>query len=280
MKTYSSLPGENENNREVNCNLCSSARRRFRMRVGQSVFVQCSDCGLVYQNPQPIFQDLKQRYQDEYFQYEINNEKNFFELMKLGLRDIGLDEVCPENFENKRFLDIGCATGMLCEFMQSRRWDSHGVDICGPSCEYGRKERQVKLLNLTLEEAAFPDKHFSLIHASHLIEHVINPFDFLNEVYRIMSDQGFGVFTTPNISGFQARLFGSDWRSAIEDHVYLFNIKTFSQLLKKCGFRIIQHVTWGGIAQGRAPLWLKKIMDTLAKSAGFGDVMLFYFQKA
>ncbi|MBN2735351.1 MAG: class I SAM-dependent methyltransferase [Spirochaetales bacterium] len=279
MKTYSSKPLRAEEVRELNCILCSGTAQRFLMQVGVSRFVKCLDCGLVYQNPQPVFRDLQQRYQGDYFQYEIENEQNFFNLMKLGLEDIGLKCPMPSMFENGRFLDIGCATGLLCEYMKNCGWDSTGLDICGPSCAFGRRERQLNLINKPLEQAAFADQSFSLIHASHLIEHVVDPCGFFKEIYRIMSKKGFGIFTTPNIAGFQARIFGSSWRSAIEDHLFLFDIRSFTQLLEQSGFRILKKITWGGLAKGRAPGWIKRILDFMAKKMGFGDVMLFYFCK-
>ena len=42
----------------------------------------------MYQNPQPLFDDLKGRYGQAYFQYEIANEANFHRLMELGLADV------------------------------------------------------------------------------------------------------------------------------------------------------------------------------------------------
>ena len=79
---------------------------------------------------------------------------------------------------------------------------------------------------------------------------------------------------TPNIAGFQARLFKNQWRSAIFDHLYLFSIKTLSKLLTQSGFRIEKTVTWGGIAEGIVPGRIKNLVDKGAKHFGLGDVML------
>jgi ubiquinone/menaquinone biosynthesis C-methylase UbiE len=136
------------------------------------------------------------------------------------------------------------------------------------------EHRGVAIFVGTLEEARFPAESFSIVHFSHLIEHVPDPRGFLKEVRRILKPQGHAVITTPNVDGFQARLFGKAWRSAIADHLALFSKRTLKDLLIESGFDVRQTVTWGGLAVGTAPGVVKKPMDWLAKKWGFGDVVL------
>lgn len=277
MKTFSALPGK-ERSRDVACNLCLSNNHKTLLRSAAFLFVKCSSCGLIYQNPQPLFADLKKRYTTDYFKYEFNNEENFFGLMKLGLKDIGMDRLKPENGRGW-FLDIGCATGRLMEDMRGRGWQVQGVDLCRESAEYGWKKRKVRIFAGTLEQAAFKSGSFNIIHSSHLIEHVPDPRSFIREIKRILLPGGQAIITTPNISGFQARLFRKKWRSAIGDHLTLFSVSTLKRLLREEGFKVLGIRTWGGLAAGTAPLIIKKPADYLAKKFGFGDVMLFLVEK-
>jgi 2-polyprenyl-3-methyl-5-hydroxy-6-metoxy-1,4-benzoquinol methylase len=277
MKTYSSTPGE-ETYIPQSCILCGSADYKKVLESDGYRFVRCSDCSFMYQNPRPVFEDLKKRYAHVYFEYELTNEKNFFHLMKLGLEDINFHSMPAESFKNNNFLDIGCATGMLCAFMREKGWNVRGVDLCEESALYGKEKRGVDIFPGTLEEAGFPDEHFSCIHFSHLIEHVPDPRKLLLEVKRILVPGGIAVITTPNCDGFQARLFKEKWRSAIADHLYLFSRVTLSRLLSETGFSIKKIVTWGGLAVGTAPGIIKNFMDRWAKRLGFGDVMLFLVQ--
>jgi hypothetical protein len=73
---------------------------------------------------------------------------------------------------------------------------------------------------------------------------------------------------------------GSRWRSAIFDHLYLFSVKTFKSILNKSGFTVEGIYTWGGIASGLAPAWIKCIVDIAAKKTGTGDVMIARARKA
>jgi len=278
VKTYSSIP-HTEKRKYIACNICGSITSKPYLKLKDFSYIKCSACGLVFQNQQPIYTDLKKRYGEDYYEYELANEENFFNLMLLGLKDIGFSNNFFNNWQEKSFLDIGCATGMLLYYFHKRDWAVQGVEICPQSVQYGRSKRNVPIFKGTLEQAHYAPESFSLIHFSHLIEHVTNPRTLLLEVKRILKKQGFAVITTPNVNGFQAKLFKKDWRSAIADHLFLFSKKTLTRLLLQIGFKILKIITWGGLAEGTAPFWIKKPVDILAKRLGFGDVMLFLVSK-
>jgi 2-polyprenyl-3-methyl-5-hydroxy-6-metoxy-1,4-benzoquinol methylase len=273
VKTFSVGPA-GERFAEVPCPLCGSAHWRPRFRGKGCRFVSCRDCALVYQNPQPLFADLKGRYGQAYFQYELANEANFHQLMELGLADVDFAGRTAALPPGRRFLDVGCATGRLLEAMRERGWGVQGVDLCPESAAYAGRERGVQVFTGTLEQARFAAGSFQAVHFSHLIEHVPSPGGFLDEVRRVVDPRGWVVVTTPNVDGLQARLFRGRWRSAIADHLTLFSQATLRRLLEQRGFQVLAVQTWGGLARGAAPAWLKGPVDRWAKRRGHGDVVL------
>lgn len=275
MKTFSKRSGS-EQKKEVECAVCGSSIRIKKWDLGSFVFYQCPVCKLYYQYPQPIQKDLTNRYDEEYFSYEIMNERKFYKLMELTLRDIHFnrDTAVLMGDEPFYFLDIGCATGMLLEHIRESGWNVKGVEICSASAEYGRKKRGLEIYNGTFEEAAYEDEMFSVVHSSHLIEHLTDPAGFVREAFRVLKPGGLFITTTPNTASFQAMITGKEWRSAIADHMYLFSLKNLKMLIKAGGFSVYAQKTWGGIPSGRTPALIKKSADFLAKFFGFGDVMV------
>lgn len=273
MKTFS-MPAGGEQLRAIPCPLCGSAQYR-RRRGEASLFVKCSGCGLVYQNPQPLQHELADRYDEEYFKYEAENEMQFLDLMEKSLSDINFDSIERRVLPDRSFLDIGCATGLLISRMKKHGWQEQGVEICRPAAEHGMKVRGVRIFVGTLEEAGFASRSYDVIHCSHLIEHLTDPRAFVREVSRLLKPGGYFIVTTPSIDGFQARLFGPEWRSLIPDHMCLFSRKTLRRLLREEGFRILRERTWGGLAVGTAPMLIKSLFDGLAKRLNFGDVMIY-----
>jgi 2-polyprenyl-3-methyl-5-hydroxy-6-metoxy-1,4-benzoquinol methylase len=169
-------------------------------------------------------------------------------------------------------LDVGCATGALLATFAEAGWDCLGLDACAPAVEYGRRRFGLDLRPTTLEDAGIGDERFDLVHASHLIEHLNEPLDFLRTVSGLVAPGGYFVITTPNIAGFQARLLGGAWRSAIYDHLCLFSIRTMRRMVEEVGAKVLHMVTWGGWAAGLRPAFIKRPLDALAKRAGLGDV--------
>jgi len=265
----------------VPCSCCGGSSFKPALNCEGFNYVRCLSCGLVQINPQPVKDEIITRYSSkfgkDYLLYEIENEDSFLQLQKLALKDAGFYKIektlMLRKTEVPSVLDVGCATGTLLAFLRDRGWNVKGTEI-SPAAEYARNVRQLNVLNIPLEEIAFPSGSFDIVLASHLIEHLNDPFSFLKEAYRILTDNGQIFITTPNISGLQAYLYGSRWRSAIFDHLYLFSARTLKKMLKRTGFKVERVSTWGGIAAGLAPAWIKKCMDFLAKRLNFGDVMI------
>ena len=274
------MPPDSVKSGIVPCACCGGLVFRPALECEQFSFVRCASCGLVQRNPQPLKDEIIARYSatfgDDYLSYELENEAAFLKLQQLALRDAKFDELEKSLFRAKEppsVIDIGCATGALLADLRDRGWRVTGVEI-SPCSEYARNERRLDVRSLPLEKNIFPQAHFDVVLASHLIEHLNDPGSFLIEANRVLKEGGRIFITTPNISGFQARIYGGLWRSAIFDHLYLFSVRTLSKLLKKTGFKIERIRTWGGLAAGLAPLWLKKPADYLAKRLGCGDVMI------
>ena len=265
----------------IPCALCGGARFKPALSCEGFSYVKCAGCGLVQMNPQPAPADVRRRYGqsfgNDYLAYEIKNEDAFLDLQKRALADAGFDrierELMRRGGDTPGVLDVGCATGVLLAFLRERGWRTTGVEI-SPSADYARQQRGLDVRRQNIEECHFPDETFDMVTASHLIEHINDPGAFLSEVWRVLRPDAYLMLTTPNISGFQARLLGGKWRSAIFDHLYLFSKRTITAMLKTRGFSAEGVYTWGGLAAGLAPAPVKTFADKTAKILGIGDVML------
>ena len=279
VKTWSTPAAAGES-RIVPCALCGGGVFRKAFSCEGFGYVRCGGCGLVQMNPQPAAAGVERRYREsfggDYLAYELANEAAFLDLQLLALGDAGFAELEKEQRLSPgpaRALDLGCATGALLCWLRDRGWRVTGVEI-SPAAGYARSERGLDVRDLPLEQNHFPQASFDLVLASHLIEHLNDPRSFTREVRRILKTGGRFLVTTPNIAGFQARLFRGRWRSAIFDHLYLFSARTLKALLVDSGFTVEGVYTWGGLAAGIAPPGIKKIADRGAKLLGLGDVML------
>lgn len=281
MKTFATRP-RREPHAVLPCPLCGGRAFRPLWDLSDFSFVTCLDCGLVQQNPQPLAESVLARYDESYLEYESARQFDYAKLERMALADLRFPAIEAEVFSEAaplhrrpRMLDVGCATGALLATFSEAGWDCVGVEPCAPAAEYGRERFGLDIRSSTLEAASLTEASFDVIHASHLIEHLNDPVAFLKEVVRLVAEDGYVIITTPNIGGFQARVLGAAWRSAIYDHLYLYSWRTLPAMLSACGLRVLRSITWGGWAAGLRPSFVKRPLDLAAKKFGFGDVMAF-----
>ncbi|MGL1894334.1 MAG: class I SAM-dependent methyltransferase [Spirochaetaceae bacterium] len=274
MKTFSTIPPKTEKSREIPCPLCQSIKYEKHWDLESFFYSQCPNCSLIYQNPQPISEDVEERYDESYFSYEIENEDSFLNLMLLGLKDMKFD-VTSSITDNKKILDIGCATGLFLSHMKKLGWQTFGVEVCESAVDYGNSVRGLDIYKGILDNAPIPVGSLDVIHLSHVIEHINDPNTFVEHIFKLLKPGGVVYCTTPNVSGLQSKIFKNRWRSAIPDHMILFSVKTLKQIFVQNNFRIYGHKTWGGLcANSGYPKHIKILLDKLAKPLGFGDVVI------
>jgi len=278
VKTYSSIPA-NERSQLKPCPLCNENSLVFHYEIDHAVYHRCVTCNLIQQNPQPVLEDLLDRYDGDYFDYEIANEESFYGLMLQGLDDVSFWDEADNLKKKGSFLDVGCATGRLLLRMKKEGWEPEGIEVCKSSAQFASSRGGFPVHLRPLEELNLPSNKFSVVHASHLIEHLVDPGAFCDEVFRILSPGGLFILTTPNIEGLQSRLFQSRWRSAIPDHLFLFGKRTLTKMLTNAGFEIGTVKTWGGLAKGAGPRWIKIFLDKMVKPLNWGDVMIIAVRK-
>ena len=285
MKTFSKQPNHKETLEPATCPVCGNHETLPYWDCDGFGFERCVVCNHLMQNPRPIQDDLLNRYDDEYNEYEIQNSQLFFNLMVMGLKDTNFFDLEAKLFDQMgplelpKFLDIGCATGVLVAYLKDRGWDSKGIEVCVPAAEYGVKNRGVEIVVGTLDQLDLGKDCFDVIHSSHVIEHVTDPKSFLQQQFNLLKPGGRLFITTPNTQSFQAWFKREHWRSAIADHVHIFSRKNLSTLLTSQGFEIESFKTWGGMPAGMSHPWIKKLFDNWAKKWNQGDVMIFRCQK-
>ncbi len=261
-----------------NCPVCVNNKFKnvFNKSWKNSSFIKCKKCSLIFQNPQEILSKTIARYDKKYFKYELENQDNFFGLIKKTLDDFNIINMLPKNAD---ILEIGSATGLFLKCMDSFGFKSTGIDLCKDSVEYGKKRYGVNLINGRLEDIELKNNSFDFIHFSHLLEHLNDPVTFLRKINDLLKKDGIALLTTPNSKGLFARFYKESWRCIVDDHLFIFNKSNLKRLLLKMKFKIIKYKTWGSIPKGKSNDFIKSTADRIVKISGLGDVVCFLVRK-
>ena len=154
-----------------------------------------------------------------------------------------------ENTSNIELLDIGCGNGYLTQKISKFFKHSTGIDLSRTGIEKAQKLKSDKLefKNIGLEEIINQGKKFKFITSFEVIEHQYLPDDFLNQINKILTDDGKLLISTPyhgyfknlliNLLGKHDYHYNPLWRHG---HIKFFSIKTLTNLLKKCNLKVVK----------------------------------------
>ena len=144
--------------------------------------------------------------------------------------------------DGRNLLDIGCGSPSDCmrdgSFLRFLGY-GQGIDIEQRNIEFPFKLGSIL-------DIPFPDKKFDVVTAVEVLEHIDDFNKALNEVHRILKNNGIFVMTTPNNTLFfrtfwslWEKTFGRKWKGA---HLTFYTKKDWIGILKKTGCFKIEKV--------------------------------------
>ncbi len=181
---------------------------------GEFSLVRCENCGLLYLNPRPSWDELRSHYPDQYhpFTGELEHERSLF--VRLARR-YGVARRCravTQRQRQGRLLDVGCSTGVFLNEMRQRGdWDLHGVEPVASAVTFARQHFGLKVFQGTLLDSAYPNAFFDVVTMWDVLEHVTSPSAHLCEIHRILKQGGWLIVKVPDPQCWEARLFGPFW---------------------------------------------------------------------
>ena len=135
-----------------------------------------------------------------------------------------------EAHKAKSVLDVGCADGTLSFFLKSRKKiNSEGIDTDERAVKYANEFAKktgvdCKFHFQALEEFK-PSKKYDLLVALEVIEHVIDPKEFLRKAEALVKPGGHIILSTPNKNGF----YGEDDFNI--QHINNYDEQSFRELI-------------------------------------------------
>lgn len=147
------------------------------------------------------------------------------------------------DFPVQTILDIGCGEGNFASnFPDAEYW---GVEPTSKQAMIAKSKR-LNILNGTYDDVAeqIPNGHFDLIACNDVIEHMIDPVGFLQNIKQKLSPHGKLIASIPNIRhvtvAFKLLFYGEfDYEnSGIMDytHLHFFTPKSFRKIVQDCGW--------------------------------------------
>ena len=139
-------------------------------------------------------------------------------------------------------VDVGCSEGLLLETIRKNFGGRVlGVDVDERALARARRDfPQVTFLSGLAQDLQGQLPPADVVIASAILEHVVSPVEFLEQLARLLKPGGRLFLLTPNAASFHYRLARSWWREllAIGEHVFLFTPESLAAAAEKSGLRV------------------------------------------
>ena len=218
------------------CPVCHGSGEWYTDRGEYKIF-RCTACTLLYASPVPNADELETLYRNEWSVpagQTYTHRKKFSRSWRLGRRAKKLRRLVS----GTRLLEIGCGPG---DFLRGARLAGFttivGVEPGDGEAAYARS-LGFDVYNQMFLEVDFADVRFDVIVSRQVIEHVLDPVEFLAAATALLRPGGCIMLETPCSSHIRARRAGKDWRYLWPPwHLNLFNENSFEALFEKCGLK-------------------------------------------
>jgi len=216
----------------------------------------CQKTGNIY-NVRGTRENTKAFYTDV---YDLHNESvlSEFQYFENGLRRGYYDSILDFILESVNVsssgsvLDIGCGKGLLLSRFQRSRpnWSLHAVEPSRNALGFfAQVMPRLSVFNGNFEDSPFVHQKFDLIMSNGVLEHVPDPFHFMQSVASCMKPGGFCYIGVPNFVTNPVDLF-------TYDHLTRFTPDTIRNVFSAAGLEPIAELS----PSERVPMWylLKK----------------------
>jgi SAM-dependent methyltransferase len=239
--------------------------------------LKCLNCGIVATNPPPSDEYIFGEELDPWGEALIGEEIWSHLSSKYKIRRLK-----PYLNSSARVLEIGCSTGKLVE-MASRAGVAESIGL-------EKSERKVALGRLLgrnivdkyLDECNFPSNYFDIIQAHHVLEHIPNLKEVLNEVHRILKTNGIFYVIVPRYNSIFTKN-SPNWEGWYpQKHFWHFTDKTLVKLLAEHGFEVMNLCCTlpSEYSTIKDNFWVfRKSFKVLVKKLNWGDILEVMFRK-
>lgn len=227
------------------CNFCGHQQAEHFLTLtdlrlnlpGSWDLVKCENCGLLFIDPQPGWEELSAHYPKEYHAYLCKDSTITAFLRGFGLRNRVKSILRRTSVKKGSLLDVGCATGdFLYAFRANSQWDVMGLEIVpGPAA--AAKAKGLTIIEKDLVDANLAESSFDVITLWDALEHMPNPAKVLQTCHDLLKPGGVLVLKCPDPAGREAAMFQESWIGyEAPQHLFAFPKPVLLKKLRGIGF--------------------------------------------
>ena len=237
---------------EIPCPHCGSGMIDQSFYLNGFCHKTCSDCKTLYVSPRLSDACIEELYSDDYYsEMYTRSMLPVFEKRKqlIGRRKFAQTVSHWGGQGTGRVLDIGAGIGEVTDVFREEGWSSYAIEMNKVAVEWLRERGHEEVFHGPLDDYATCHK-YDIIMAWGVVEHVVNPDDFLKRVHELLAPGGLFVSEVPHgqcLLVDMARKTGMDPKRILmgEQHIVLYSTQAYIALHERNGLKKIHLQTNG-----------------------------------
>jgi 2-polyprenyl-3-methyl-5-hydroxy-6-metoxy-1,4-benzoquinol methylase len=239
------------------CPACCSDKQRHCFVVNGFNITRCLACDTLFVKNLPTLEELELIYtNDEY--YELTNES----LQRIADENIRRLQLIKKIKSNGKFLDIGCAQGLLLDEAKKNGFQTYGIEPTRQNADIAiTKGHTVESMRLDEFVHQCGTEFFDVIACLDVIEHIDNPNTFLKLASSLLKPDGLMILSTPNYSCIIEKALGANAPYMTPpEHVTFFTTSGIKHLVTSCDLRVVSFQTFGNLIPAEINRSIKRFL--------------------
>jgi 2-polyprenyl-3-methyl-5-hydroxy-6-metoxy-1,4-benzoquinol methylase len=236
MKTYTNCPicEAEKFNKEVSCKDYTVSQKNFDI-------VKCEKCEFLFTNPIPLESEIGKYYESDEYISHSNTSKGIINKLYQTVRSITLNQkvkLVKRVVKGNKLLDIGSGTGDFLNICNNNGYEVIGIE---PSENAKKSAIENYQLDIYSEEKikVLTNGSFDIITMWHVLEHVYNLKERVEEIHKLLVKKGVLIVAVPNHISYDAEYYKEHWAAYdVPRHLYHFAPNDIKNLFEKNGFKL------------------------------------------
>lgn len=246
--------------KKIICPVCKKTTWVEFLRLRDFTLWKCRRCGLVRKDFESEKDMQFNWYNEKYFSYleERDNRKKFLSW------HAGKFKLIKKFKKRGNFLDVGCGLGLGVEIAIKEGFNVWATDISPFAGKWTQQRFNVPVFIGQVRDAPFNHNSFDVIYLHHVLEHVLEPDSFLEDLKIFLKNKGILVISVPNIASVYFKIYGNRFHIFQREHLWYFSLFTIKQLLTNCGFNLLMWRT--GLTRDTKEGWISVGIENILGS--------------
>lgn len=202
-------------------------------------YYKCAGCGLIQQTPVPA--DVAPFYEN----YPVHQKKSpLFRMMRTWIMSACYfnTKLIPKRSEPTLLIDFGCGDGWFLEANRGQGLNLVGYEVDQSLVDHLSKELQLPIYANEAELLRDYEGRVDVVTMHFVLEHLTDINNTFEIVRKLLKPGGIFYFAVPNISSWEARIFGKKWHNLdAPRHISFPEARSIKQLSERWGFEAIKH---------------------------------------